>query len=301
MKKLFHITLITFISVLSYGQSYHPLPDSNAKWCILYNNHVIPPPIWGYTNYWETYYAGDTNISDQKYKKIEKTEYDIFCLNTIINGPEYIGAIRDDINQKKVFYIPKGETEEKLIYDFNLNTGDTLYSYLNFFQPLIVDHVDSLLIGNEYHKRIVFRYVEAEIIEGIGSRTGIVEELTAFEGGSYLCALYTGTTLIYPEHPCNLSSTDTCLTRIPEPELNNPLISIFPNPAKNLLQIKIQSELILKNPAIKIISTENKVCKSKIITNEITKLDLTGIMPGFYIAQIILENNIIFSKKLIIE
>ena len=301
MKKSFHITLFVFISVLSYGQSYHPLPDSNAKWCILYNDHIIPPPIWGYTNYWETYYAGDTMISNRDYKKIEKTEYDIFCLNTVINQPGYIGALRDDRNQKKVFYIPKGDTVEKLIYDFNLDTGDTLYSYLNFYQPLVVAFVDSVLIGNEYHKRIVFRYGEAEIIEGIGSITGIVEELTAFEGGSSLCALYTDTTLVYPEHPCNLSSTDTCLTRIPETELNNPEISIFPNPAKNRLQIKIQSELISKNPAIKIISTEDKICKSKIITNEITKLDLTDIMPGLYIAQIILENNIIFSKKLIIE
>lgn len=300
MKKLILITLITLISVQNYGQSYHPLPDSNAKWCIEYNNHVIPPPIWWYTNYWETYYSGDTTIMNQDYKKIEKTEYDIFCLNTVINGPEYIGAIRDDTIHKKVFYVPKGQSNEELIYDFNLKPEDTLFSYLNWYQPLIVDLVDSILINNEYHKRILFMYDEAEIIEGIGSKTGIVEELVAFEGGSYLCALYVDTTFIFPEHPCNLSSTDTCLTLTVAPQFKNSEISIFPNPAKNQLQIKISSELLLYKPRLKIISTNSKICKSQTLTNEITKIDLIGLIPGIYVAQIITENKSILNEKLII-
>jgi hypothetical protein len=300
MKKLIFITLLTLVSVQNYGQSYHPLPDSNAKWCIEYNNHVIPPPVWWYTNYWEEYYAGDTTILNQEYKKIEKTEYDIFCLNTIINGPDYIGAIRDDTNQKKVFYIPNGATEEKLIYDFNLGIGDTLFSYLNFYQPLIVDFIDSVLISNEYHKRIWFQYDEAEIIEGVGSRTGIVEELIAFEGGSYLCALYVDTTFIFPEHPCNLSSTDTCLTSAVEPKFENSEISIFPNPAKDQLQIKIQRELLSDKPELKIISTNSELCKSRTLTDEITRLDLSDFLPGIYIVQINTENKIILNEKLII-
>lgn len=302
MKKLILITLVTLISVHNYGQSYHPLPDSNAKWCIEYNNHIIPPPMWWYTNYWETYYSGDTTILNQDYKKIEKTEYDIFCLNTVINGPEYIGAIRDDTIHKQVFYVPNGQSNEELIYDFNLEFEDTLFSYLNWYQPLIVDFVDSVLISNEYHKRIRFQYGEAEIIEGIGSRTGIVEELIAFEGGSYLCALYVDTTLIFPEQPCNLSATDTCLTTdLEQPNHKMSDIDIFPNPAKLHCQINISSELLSQNPRLDIISILGTLCETHLLSSETTRINTENLIPGIYMINIYTDNRLFLSKKIIIE
>ncbi len=301
MKKLILISLVTIISVHNYGQSYHPLPDSNAKWCIEYNNHVIPPPIWWYTNYWETYYSGDTTILNQEYKKIEKTVYDIFCLNTIISGPDYIGAIRDDIIQKKVFYIPPEDSVEKLIYDFNLEVGDTLISYLNFNQPLIVSIVDSILINDEYHKRIQFPYDEAEIIEGIGSRTGLIEDLVAFEGGSYLCALYIDTTFIFPDYPCNLSSTDTCLTLNVESQFKDSEFSIFPNPAKDQFQINISTEILLHHPRIEIFSITGKIYKNEVLTNEITQINSNDFTSGIYIIKVFTDKKLNQVKKLIIE
>lgn len=302
MKKLILITFVTFISVHNFGQSYHHLPDSNAKWCIKYNNHFIPPPFWWYTNYWETYYSGDTTISNREYKKIEKTEYDIFCLNTVINGPQYIGAIRDDTIHKQVFYVPYGQSNEELIYDFNLESGDTLISYLNWYEPLIVDFVDSVLISSDYHKRIVFQYYEAEIIEGIGSITGIVEELVAFEGGSHLCALYIDTTFTFPEFPCNLSATDTCLISNIESQLHRPSnFAVFPNPAANQFQIEISSELLFHHPRLEIISSMGKTCKSQILINDVTRIDLNDLISGIYIVKIYTDNKSVSSKKLIIE
>lgn len=301
MKRLILITLVILISVHNYGQSYHPLPDSNAKWCIMYNNGVIPPPIWTYTNYWETYYSGDTTILNQEYKRIEKTEFDIFCLNTVISGPDYIGAIRDDTILKQVFYIPEGDSEEKLIYDFNLGVGDTLISPLNFNQPLIVDNVDSVLIKNEYHKRIWFQYGEATIIEGIGSVTGIVEELVAFEGGSFLCAMYVDTSLIYPDHPCNLSATDTCLTSNIESQFNDSEFSIFPNPAKDHFQIKISSEILLHHPRLEIISITGRIYESETLTNEITQIVSNDLISGIYIIKVYTDEKLILRNKLIIE
>jgi len=301
MKKLILIALATFISVQNYGQTYIPLPLSDAKWCIKHNDNIIPPPIWWYTNYWETSYCGDTTISNKKYIKIEKTEYDIFCLNTVINGPEYIGAIRDDTTLKQVFFVPKNETDEKLLYDFNLNAGDTLLSYLNMYQPLIVEFTDSVLLGNIYHKRILFQYNQAEIIEGIGSRTGIIEDLIAFEGGSYLCAFYIDTNLIFPETPCNLSLTDTCWMQNTQHQPEKPEISIFPNPAGKLLYVELQSDLLLYNPVVKIISANGKICKNLKLSGEITKMDLSGFTPGIYAVRIITDNNVVINKKIIIS
>jgi len=301
MKNLILFTAAILFSVHNYAQTYHPLPDSNAKWCIEYNNHVIPPPFWWYTNYWETYYSGDTIIDNREYKKMERTEYDIFCLNTVVNGPDYMGAIREDAINKKVFYTPPGQSNEELIYDFNLEPGDTLISYLNWNEPLIVDFIDSLLINNDYHKRIVFKYGEAEIIEGIGSSTGILEELVAFEGGSHLCALYIDTTLIYPEYPCNLSATDTCSTLTTETQIKKSEISIYPNPAKDQLKIEISIELLLKKPFLKIFTSNGSICCTQTLTNEITKIDLNDFAAGIYLVHVSTESNIVSNEKIIIE
>ncbi len=301
MKNLITTTLAILLTISIYGQSYIPLPDSNAKWCILHNNGTIPPPVHGYTNYYETYYSGDTTIANRHYKKIEKTEYDIFCLNTKIQGSDYLGAIRDDSIKRQVFYIPKGATEENLIYDFNLEVGDTLFSYLNWNQPLIVAFIDSVLINNNQHKKLVFQYGEAEIIEGIGSITGIVEELTAFEGGSNLCALYIDTNLAFPEYPCNLSATDSCLTLSIDYHLNSSEIRIYPNPAKYKFQITVPKEILLKKPNLKIMSALGKLYRSQMLTTEITNIDVCDLMSGMYIIQIISGNVCILSKKIVIE
>lgn len=239
MKKIVFILVFTFVAITSFSQSYKPLPANNGKWCIEYNNHIIPPPPWWYTNYWETYYDGDTVIQNLTYKRITKTEYDIFCLSEIVNGPEYIGALRDDTINRKVFLVPPGQEDEELIYDFNLSEGDTLNSYLNFYgPPIIIEYVDSVLVGQNYHRRLGFPYGLGGIIEGIGSETGLLEELIAFEGGSNLCALFVDSALYYPQDSCYLM-TDTCLTlNVENPNLSENFLQIFPNPAQDYFLIR---------------------------------------------------------------
>jgi len=208
----------------------------------------------------------------------------------------------DDTIQKQVFYIPTGNSEEKLIYDFNLGVGDTLFSYLNWNEPLIVDYLDSVLINDEYHKRILFQYDEAEIIEGIGSRTGIVEELVAFEGGSYLCALYVDTLLIYPDYPCNLSATDTCLTLgIIQAKNNISDIEMSPNPAKLYCQINISNEVLLQQPKLEIITPLGIKCQTHFLTNNNTRIYLGNLKAGIYICNFYANNILITSEKLVKE
>jgi len=301
MKKHYIFLILILFSSHIYCQLYHPLPDSNAKWCIEYNNHVIPPPIWGYTDYWETSYAGDTIILGKEYKKIEKTTYNIYCLNNH-SIPLYIGALRDDSINKKVFYIPQGQTEEVLLYDFNLEIGDTLFSYLQS-QTLIVDNIDSVFIMNEFHKRIIFNdgiCPVTSIIEGIGCETGLVEELVAFEGGSYLCALYVDTLLIYPEYgPCNLSATDTCLTA----NLNNyddflSQITIFPNPTNSDCYLNIPENILYQNPKIQIVSSIGINCGEFQLLNKTNKISLGKLSKGIYIVNLYINSKLILRKKI---
>ena len=182
-----------------------------------------------------------------------------------------------------------------------METGDTLKSYLNWYQPLIVEYTDSILIGNDYHKEIFFQYGEATIIEGIGSLTGIVEELVAFEGGSSLCALYVDSLLIYPDVPCNLSITDTCLYSSAAQNFASLKIGLFPNPAHSFCMVNIPEEFLLQKPKLEIYNLLGTNCGTYKLTSTNDKIDIDKLPNGLYVFVIYSSHNLIFTKKLIKE
>ncbi len=299
MNKPVFILVFTFVTVASFSQSYIPLPSNNGKWCIEYNNHIIPPPPWWYTNYWETYYDGDTVIQNLTYKRIIKTEYDIFCLSEIVNGPEYIGAIRDDTINRKVYLVPPGQENEELIYDFNLSEGDTLFSYLNFwYDPIIIEFVDSVLVGENFHRRLGFPYGLGSIIEGIGSETGLLEELIAFEGGSNLCALFVDSALYFPLESCYLM-TDTCLTlNIENPYLSKHFLEIFPNPANDYFLIRTGNVENVSGLRYQIYNSAGvEVLSGSILDQEAVNISI--LSPGIYLIKLTAKNHHIGYLKLI--
>ena len=285
MNRPVFVLVFSFLAVSTFSQSYIPLPANNGKWCIEYNNHIMPPPPWWYTNYWETYYDGDTVIQNLTYKRITKTEYDIFCLSEIVNGPEYIGAIRDDTINRKVYLVPLGQVNEELIYDFNLSEGDTLYSYLNWYGPIIIEYVDSVLVGQNYHRRFGFPYGLGSIIEGIGSETGLLEELTVFEGGSILCALFVDSALYYPQDSCYIL-TDTCLTlNVENPNLSENFLEIFPNPAQDYFLIRTVNSINISELRYQIYNSAGTEVLSGSLFDQVA-VNISTLSPGIYLIRL---------------
>lgn len=162
--------------------TYHPFPESDAEW----NFHYA----W---NCWEFgmadidysfITAGDTTIQDVNYIKLHTPDPDdnsIGDCGGITVG--YRGALRQDIENKLVYFVPPNETEEQLLYDFNLEVGDTLSGYIApaWDEICQVESIDSVLVGNSYRKRwnVNWWYYDAQLIEGIGSTYGLLERLTS--------------------------------------------------------------------------------------------------------------------------
>jgi hypothetical protein len=127
-------------------------------------------------NFWQNSnwikFEGDTTINETVFKKIFRSD-DEFHENWYCDG-----AIRED-SIKKVF-IHK-ENKESLLYDFNLNIGDSIINYYGHY--LYVIKVDTVEIGyfNKPLRRIFLSYRKNEEpywwnswIEGIGSFEGIL-------------------------------------------------------------------------------------------------------------------------------
>ncbi len=175
--------LFVGLKLSSQTNVYHPFPTDTAIWF----HNFIPTGCSGGCPYYRTIQMGDTILSTVAYKKVYKQQGTYFpscggsnpCFNPS-GYLNYVGALRQDSALKKVYFFPTGLTHDTLLYDFNLNLGDTLAkSYLNGGGFGIVKKIDSILVNGEYNKAFSFTPTlssnESFLIEGVGNSFGPLE------------------------------------------------------------------------------------------------------------------------------
>ena len=291
---------------------YFPFPDSAIVWrqdgyiqgnscccsgsgpCLLESN-------------FEYFLNGDTTIGGVIYKKLLQTgiesqyivgpstcppwcssNYNYFYYNSV-----YVGCIRQDTAQRKVFFMPPNYSQDTLLYDFNLTIGDTLpSSWTNQNPSNYVSSVDSILIGTNYHKRFWIsnrndtNYVS--IIEGIGSSYGLLSPFFSNFNVSQIyniliCVTINNTT-VYPDSltTCALISNTSVI-------MNNYTISLFPNPFSDNLIIELSN-------ADKAEITLYDITARKLIQQSFTNyafINTSKLAKGIYIYELRNKNDVI--------
>jgi hypothetical protein len=293
--KRYLLFILLFISLGSNGQTsvYHPFPDSAAVWNI---NYYADCWIFGtaYANYSITI-SGDTLINSQTYHKLITPYilggYTGSCGIAPFAG--YRGAIRQDIPDKKVFYVPPTDSIEELLYDFNMELGDPVPGYINMYNTNTVQDIDSVLVGGSYRKRWqVSQQYSIYFIEGIGSTYGLLEfspPATDHPGYTITCFQQDGQSL-YPENTANCELITTLFDYDIVDE-----IKIFPNPSKGSFKIDIG------NYEVKEIELKDLFGKTiqKPFIRTAANFELDNIQRGVYILTIIKQDNTRITRKLI--
>ncbi|MEO8759789.1 MAG: T9SS type A sorting domain-containing protein [Bacteroidia bacterium] len=307
MKKLLFL-IILFFTLLTKAQTsaYHPMPDTNAVWNGSYWS-LTGPPYQAVSTPNIKFLAGDTIINDTTYKKICSSGYETIG-NPNSNGGyftnSYMGAIRQDIANKKMYYFAYNGID-KLLYDFNLHLGDTLpYSYNNPPHFNYVSSIDSVLIGTDYRKQFHISKIGGtfasqdsnyvSLIEGIGSTYGLLDEIIPpFEGGSGLCSFSQNNVLLYT----NNQTTAYCDATLGIKEVNHSTaFTIYPNPASNNITISSDKEL----ETITIYNTLGEVVFQTKNKNIQQQIDISTLTDGIYFVNSSV-NGISFSQKLIVS
>ena len=294
------MTILFLTITVSQGQTnvYHPLPDSNATWY----EHIyggVPPNV--YYNDYSLFISGDTIIGSYSYHKLYATGYWTYgggSMNYYSN--EYRGSFRQDTLQKKVFFISDTSLHEELLYDFNLDVGDTLpEAYNNYYNSNKVIEIDSILVGCVYHKIFYLAPLsdtgylpneEYAIIEGVGSTLGLYPPIMmGIEAGSQLYYfVYNGQ--YYPT---------TCGVFVPEIESKNLGIEIFPNPFSTTTTIKINGSMNFTDLTI-YNSFGQQVKQIKNISRQTIVLHRDNMPSGIYLLQLTRDNEILTTDKIII-
>jgi hypothetical protein len=292
MKKYIILILLFFIAKFTFSQ-YRPLPMQNAEWiCSGAFNLLSTPTSINYMHY--TY--NDTLIGSTIYVNIKKVE--IPPVNDVNTYQTYTGAIRQDTLNKKIYIVPTDSTSEKLLYDFSLNVGDTVVSFLNETCPAVetIGAIDSIIVNGNYHKRFHIQGgcsgIQIYYIEGIGSNFGLIFPNNTGNLSNLICTKVNNQTY-FPDSStsCDLVTSVTNL----DIEMG---IDIYPNPSNNEINIIIPDAEGSTANIITLFSPLGQILITEKINSKKSIIDISELPKGLYMLSISVNENII-TKKII--
>lgn len=250
------------------------------------------------------YLNGDSVIDSFTYKKVYK--YGLLS-HVWYNDPpipdwcsgsttfnQFYSLVRQE--EDRIYTRMWGEPDA-LLYDFDLNIGDTLPLTWNQWQEdIVVMSIDSLLVGNSYRK--VFNLSQQsspQLIEGIGHTFGFLEPFPPiFDCGHYLNCFALNDTTYYPDlnHPCDLTVSV-------KPKLSQETFKYYPNP--------VITELIIEkdfSKSVEQVFSYNTIGQKKVLSfrqvgANMIKIDFSTLGKGLYMIQLIGNGETIQNLKVV--
>ncbi len=246
MNRKLIFSFVILLSLLCKAQTfkYHPFPEGTGIWkhestetCGQSSNNFSCKSGYQYVQ------KGDTLISSKHYTKLHKEGWTsecshfppYYCMNPVFYNT-YTGATRNDTTTKKVLFVASGSTVEIILYDFSVKKGDTLKSTACNGQ--VITLVDSVLVGNSYHKRFT---VESgfNIIEGIGAVGINYEWGDMFTCGPCVCPYFWTFKCFSEKGVVKLGDPGcTIYTAIPADNLKS-FLKVYPNPSQSSFTFEV--------------------------------------------------------------
>jgi hypothetical protein len=311
MKKIIPF-LLSFMAACCFAQQYVPFPTSNAVWRENGVNHSSGIPGTYEHSFYEIKITGDTIINNLTYHALESSGFGQAWYNFIgpypagVPGEVCCGGIRED-SMKRIYYYDYALGMEYLLYDFNLNLGDTLPSTMMCYSDRnVIVGIDSINVNGTFHKRyqiadtsyltLPFGYY----IEGIGSTMGLtggqlhMTEMP-FEVYSWLiCYAINGTTTLIDGIFTNYQYDCDLLNDIRNNNISSPQsITIFPNPARDQFSVASIQQSI---SSIKVFDILGNEIYSSAFNSTSCIVHCESFPPGIYFVRLFAGKEFLSSK-----
>lgn len=328
MKNIFILSFLFFCFVrISSAQAYHKFLVDSAHWTIQESVCVgqCDPgnPSNGDYHYNNTIYLkldGDTIVQGRTYKKLtENSDLSCYmCPNNGIGPYQSLGwsscktaaILWEDSVARKVYAnwfqinsLRSPSCQDSLLFDFSRVVGDSMYWATSCTNPdsFFVDRiVDSANVLYQYNVKTWYLSPQVNwdgflLYESIGSSAGFWggSEAGFFEGlySSYLLDYCIGS-----DSACGF--TCLVLVGINTPTAQRFSISVFPNPAKDILSIELSNMVTDEKVNFRITDILGREIYSLPITESKSKLDMSGFKSGIYLWQLLSDQQVIQSSKI---
>jgi len=295
MKRIIFFASICLMAINLHSQSYQKLVDSANKWNYLDLDFMISGR--GEAKTYSLFITTDTVIENKTYKKV-------MCRTIRQDSDDivYAAAIREDDASQAVFI--KFETfEEKKIYSFNHNVGDTISVdttfYKNAYTVRSVKNVGTFNFNGTQRKKIeicdtTYRinhprpdlFPPEEIYtdfwyEGIGSFKSFINFNSQDYGGFYgqeLLCFWNGDTQIYQSPDWDVCEYAEIRSGLKE-TLNSPDIEIFQHPATGQITIKTNEQV----DSVMLTDLRGAIV---LIQDNKSDIDINRLSNGIYILRV---------------
>jgi len=285
-KSILLFTVYLMVVGLKAQVEYTPFQFENSIW------QESDFGVWFTTSEYEVSVEGDTIIDDKTYYKLFKRGmtyfYDSPQQYSIIDSVEvdiYLGAIREN-DVKLIEYITSAQTIPVILYDFNLEVGDTTQVYDISFAEYVdaeVISVDTVEICGSSRNRYALAFFPPAVpsitylIEGIGSTNGILPTYELFESASNL--------------RCYSNSTCNCFNLIvnTQQDVGDVIkIQVYPNPvSQNSFRVSAANA---QNSSIKIYNHLGQSVYENTIDLDHISIDCSNWPNGCYFLKITDKN-----------
>ncbi|MCD4773646.1 MAG: T9SS type A sorting domain-containing protein [Bacteroidales bacterium] len=309
-KILLFTIIIFFLGGKTNAQIYQGFPTIGGYWKVEYGN-ISCVDIHGVSDVCSEYQyvvTGDTLINAELYRKINLSGHDRNPIDetwTYWNSG-YHACYRNDLINKKVYFIPKDSLYEILLYDFNLSLNDTLpdtYIYNKDENYIVtIDQIDSIQLPDIYLKRYHLSenagFGGKYLIEGIGSTFGLFSPIELFFEQHYdlLCFKNYQENLYYFKN----DSTDCDLiTNISKVSQEIDRIKIYPNPVNDYLII--DNSLFGENLFVEIFNNTGQRIKTINNVKSRLSLNLSNLKSGLFLVRISSDSVQIKTRKIVKE
>ncbi len=270
--KFFYSKFLTALLLLCFAFSakaqtynYIPFPDSNTTWKG-YTIQCAMGSCW-VNHHWTYRMSGDTTINNNSYHRINSDFY-----------------VREDSN-KRVYIISEADsvTPEKLLYDFSLSVGDTISSPAFW----IVRAIDTPSYNGVKRRTLHIGTVSStrdKWIEGVGSLISPVwqrEYNCCCCGWVNLCEVSQDSVLTYSTPSSNACSFFNDI----KDELDDKILSIYPNPATDELTITTETNEPVDIAVYDMLGNELRSIQNS-SANSI-KVKVSDLPAGYYLLKLI--------------
>ncbi len=285
MKKfLLFILFAAFGAMAGLAQNTPAIPTENAQWKELHITIAGPLTVYEVI-------CGDTTINQQTWSKVHLVSTDS---NLQVVWSIYQGALRSD--QTKTWFIPAETSGPILLYDFELEAGDTF----ELVQPgsggmekLLVDFTEELLIGSKLRKVIHFEPVpwasdEEYWMQGIGSNRGLLNRGSG-QGPDYGTALscfrHNDELVNFSQQACDFPAIPECpFSGTSAPVKPAVRLYVNPNPANAQVEINV-SESGATDWEVNIYDVNGKLLQRKVSAMP-TSLGVNEWPAGVYLISV---------------
>jgi len=281
MKSLLVLLFLSW-SVLTQAASYKSVFGSNAYDIIEYSYNGWPQ----IDTFWV---GGDTLVHDTMCKKVRYT----YLKNVI-------GVMREDTVGGKVWFrsfkpalIAPGDTDEVLLYDFNLKAGDS-FDLAEYYGPAkpgdnIVDSV-YYLNGNKHIRfrgSIINKNEHIEFIEGVGcNASNIYKYRGDFLYAEYLVCAYRNGGQVYG----NKFYNGNCSPALSVDTAIDSNLILYPNPVADMLYVNLRRSYYKLSVSLIDINGQQVMTKTFSAVSEIA-IDMTTVNHGLYFLNIREDNH----------